>query len=129
MALNAKRSLAAVFANIQTPARPTAAQMAAPVVPSQPVLNPVSHTAPPPAPVQAPEPRQKRPKLTEQELRDRKNASRRAKRAANAALLPPKPAPLTDAERKERNRLQMAAARQLKREQQAQQNRILDDNT
>ena len=129
MALNAKRSLAAVFANIQTPARPTAAQMAAPVVPSQPVLNPVSHTAPPPAPVQAPEPRQKRPKLTEQELRDRKNASRRAKRAANAALLPPKPAPLTDAETKEKTRLRVAAFRQLKREQQAQQNRILEDNT
>ena len=59
MALNLKRSLAAVFANIQTPARPTAAQMAAPVVPSQPVPNPVSHTVPPPAPLQALEPRQK----------------------------------------------------------------------
>ena len=73
--------------------------------------------------------RQKRPKLTEQEIRDRKTAAQRAKRAAKAALLPPKPAPLTDAERKERARLRVAAARQLKREQPAQQQRILEDNT
>ena len=120
MALNATRCLALVFSNIQTPACPTPAQMAAPVV-SAPAPNPVSHTTPVPEPLPRPEPRAKRQKMSDEEARARKKESDRSRRAAAAALRPPKPAPLSADEKKDRHRERMAAARLLNKQQLEQQ--------
>tara|TARA_B100000780_G_scaffold240554_1_gene182717 strand:- start:184 stop:837 length:654 start_codon:yes stop_codon:yes gene_type:complete len=125
MALNATRCLALVFSNIQTPACPTPAQMAAPVV-SAPAPNPVSHTTPVPEPLPRPEPRAKRQKMSDEEARARKKESDRLRNAAAAALRPPKPAPLSADEKKDRDTARRAAARLLKKQQLEQQQVVRD---
>ena len=123
MNLNAKRSLALVFSNIQTPALPTAAQMDAPVV-SAPAPNPVNNVTPAPEPL--PQPRQKRQKMSDEEAREKKSQRERAKRAAAAALRPDKPPPLSAEEIKVRHRERMAAKRLLTKQQLEQQQIVRD---
>ena len=97
--------------------------MDAPVV-SAPAPNPVNNVTPAPEPL--PQPRQKRQKMSDEEARNKRAATKRAKRAAAAALRPDKPQPLSAEEIKLRNRERMAAKAVLRRQQLEQQQVVRD---